>query len=238
MAGTAGQTHMCSQVSQLRFYGRRTGRRLRPARRRLLQDLLPSLEVRFEPGVPLDPATLFDVGIRAVWLEIGFGSGEHLAWQAQLQPDIGFIGAEPYINGVASLLAEVDRRALENVRILPDDVRPLLASLPEGSIGRAFVLFPDPWPKLRHHGRRLVRPSFFDSLARLLPPGAELRLATDDPSYLTWILRHALHHAAFVWTARSRRDWEVRPSDWPKTRYEAKSLAAARRPAFLRLVRL
>ena len=229
---------MCPQNCRIQFYGRRTGRRLRPARRRLLQNRLPTLEIGFEPGAPLNPATLFDASIRAVWLEIGFGSGEHLAWQAHRHPGIGFIGAEPYVNGVASLLAEVDRRALGNIRILPDDIRPLLPSLPDRSIGRVFVLFPDPWPKLRHHGRRLVSPAFLDAMARLLSPGAELRLATDDPSYLSWILRHVLDHAAFTWTARVRSDWEIRPPDWPKTRYEAKSLAAGRRPAFLRLVRL
>lgn len=228
---------MCRQDNRLRFYGRRIGRRLRPARRRLLRDLLPAVELQYERDAPLDPSTIFGPNIREVWLEIGFGGGEHLAWQAQCHPNIGFIGAEPYINGVASLLAEVDRRGLANLRILPDDVRPLLASLADRSIGRAFVLFPDPWPKLRHHGRRLVSRSFLDALARLLPSGAELRLATDDPGYLAWILRHALDHAAFKWTPGGRHDWEVRPQDWPHTRYEAKSLAAGRKPAFLRLVR-
>ncbi len=219
------------------FYGRRTGRRLRPARRALLRDLLPALTVRPCTDSILDPRSLFDPPVRQVWLEIGFGSGEHLAWQAQHHPDVGFVGGEPYLNGVASLLAAVDRAGLRNVRICPDDIRPLLPNLAPGSIGRAFILFPDPWPKLRHHRRRLVNRSTLDTLARLLSRDAELRVATDDPGYLAWILRHALAHPEFAWPAAGRGDWERRPADWPPTRYESKCVAAGRKPAFLRLFR-
>ncbi len=223
---------------QLRFYGRRTGRRLRPSRVALLEEVLPQIEIRHEAGRPLKPGILFDPKIRDVWLEIGFGGGEHLAWQARHNPDIGFIGAEPYVNGVASLLVAIKRWDLTNIRILPEDIRLLLPDLGARSIGRAFILFPDPWPKVRHHRRRIINRLCLDHLARLLPSDAELRVATDDPGYLGWILRHTLDHPSFAWNAQGRGDWETRPPDWPETRYESKTIAAGRRPAFLRFVRV
>ena len=132
---------------------------------------------------------------------------------------------------------EIERRALANVRVLPDDARPLLAALPPRSIGRVFILFPDPWPKARHHKRRLVAPATLDRLAEIMTDGAELRLATDDPSYLAWMLEHVTAHPAFAWTARRPADWRERPADWPATRYEAKARKAGRASAFLRFER-
>lgn len=220
------------------LYGRRQGRRLRPTLRAVLDRRLPELVVAMPAaGSVLDPASLFPGAPRPVWLEIGFGGGEHLAAQADAHPGIGFLGAEPFVNGQASLAAHVDRLGLANVRILPDDARPLLEALPEASIARAFVLFPDPWPKRRHAGRRFIVPATLDALARVLEDGAELRIASDDPGYVQWILSLVPVHPAFRWTARRAEDWRRRPGDWPETRYEAKAIAAGRSPAFLRFLR-
>ena len=175
--------------------------------------------------------------VRDVWLEIGFGAGEHLAEQAEHHPEIGFIGCEVFEDGIVRLLGEVARRGLGNIRMFTDDARLLLAALPPGSIGRIFILFPDPWPKRRHHKRRLVAPATLDLLAAVMSDGAELRLATDDRDYLAWMLQHATAHPDFVWLARRPADWRERPDDWPETRYEAKARTAGRMPAFLRFTR-
>src|SRR5262249_6777370 len=140
--------------------------------------------------------------------------------------------------GMAALLAKVASGALANLRVWPGDARELIPSLPPASIGRAFILFPDPWPKTRHHKRRVITPAFLDDLARLLWPGRQLRLATDDPGSLDWMLERATVHPAFSWTARRPEDWRARPSDWPATRYEEKAIAAGRTPYFLKFVRL
>jgi tRNA (guanine-N7-)-methyltransferase len=169
-----------------------------------------------------------------VWLEIGFGAGEHLLWQAQHHPRVGLIGAEPYEGGVAKLLSKLD--GTENIRIHEGDAREILDALPDAGIGRAFILFPDPWPKTRHHKRRFVQMDTLDRLARVLKPGAELRFATDDAGYLAWALERVSAHAAFEWMAQRVSDWTTRPADWPQTRYEAKALHGP--PAFLRMRRL
>ncbi len=224
--------------SSRRLYGRRRGRPLRQGRQRLAASLLPQIAISFPPdAAPLDPKILFPARPAAVWLEIGFGGGEHLAEQAEQHRDIGFIGVEVFENGIARLLAEIARRDLDNIRILADDARLLLDVLAPASIGRVFILFPDPWPKRRHHKRRLVAPATLDRLAIVMQPGAELRLATDDRDYLAWMLEHVTAHLEFVWLARSPADWRDRPPDWPATRYEVKARAAGRAPAFLRFVR-
>jgi len=221
-----------------RLYGRRKGRPLRKRKSGLIDTLLPGLAVPVpQPGDRLDPRTLFPRPVEDVWLEVGFGSGHHLAWQADHNPSIGHIGAEPFVNGVAALLALVDQGTLDNVRILPDDARPLLDALPDASLGRAFVLFADPWPKKRHWERRFIGPENLDKLSRVLKDGAELRLASDDMGLVRWMLEHTVRHPDFVWTARSPRDWRERPADWPPTRYEQKAIEAGRKPVFLRFVR-
>jgi tRNA (guanine-N7-)-methyltransferase len=217
-------------------YGRRRGRRLRTSQQALLETLLPALAID-KGSAPLDPRGLFASAPREVWLEIGFGGGEHLAAQATAHPDIGFIGCEPFVNGVVSLLGHVKARDLRNVRLWASDARALIARLPDGAIGRAFILFPDPWPKARHHKRRLISPGFLAALARVLAPGAELRVATDDADYLAWILERLTAHPDFRWCARRAADWRTRPADWPPTRYEQKAVAAGRRPAYLRFQR-
>jgi len=210
---------------------------LRPGQQQLFETLLPQLAITLPETGRLDPRPLFPAGASAVWLEIGFGGGEHLAEQAARHPEIGFIGSEVFENGVAKLLAEIDRRRLGNVRLFANDARPLIEALAPASIGRVFILFPDPWPKQRHHKRRLVAAPTLDCLAEIMQAGAELRLATDDPGYLLWMLEHATAHPCFVWLARRPADWRERPPDWPPTRYEAKARAAGRTPVFLRFAR-
>ena len=204
-------------------YGRRRGRRLRPGRERLLQELLPKIAVTTS-DIPSTPSLWFDVSIRDIWLEIGFGAGEHLAAQAAAHPDVGFIGCEPFRNGVAHLLARIDGDGLRNVRIYPDDARLLLKALPSCSIDRTFLLFPDPWPKTRHHRRRIIAAETLRDLSRTMKQGSELRLASDDVGYVRWMLYHTLNDGGFEWLAHRPDDWRRRPSDWPPTRYEMKAL--------------
>ena len=200
--------------------------------------LLPRLAIVLPPpGEWLRLAGLFPKAPRDLWLEIGFGGGEHLAEQAAARGEIGFIGCEIFLNGVASLLGHVERRGLRNVRLYPDDARALLDALPEASVGRAFLLFPDPWPKRRHQDRRFIGPANLDRLARVLKDGAELRIASDDPGFVAWTLEHGLRHPAFEWLARRPQDWRERPADWPATRYEQKAIGAGRRATYLRFVR-
>jgi len=211
------------------LYGRRRGRRLRPGRERLVTEELPRIEFALPDQGRLEPRALFDPPVGEVWLEIGFGAGEHLAAQAEAHPDIGFIGCEPFFDGVAKLVALAAERGLANIRVFRDDARLLLDALPDAAIGRAFVLFPDPWPKARHHKRRFLAREGFALLARVLQAGATLRIATDDPDYLEWILEHAAAEGSFVLEMRSG----VRPADWPATRYEEKALKAGRQPGYL-----
>ncbi len=228
---------MTSEVKR-RVYGRRFGRKLRDSQKELLAEVMPKVRVpAFEPGARLDPASLFDTPKRDFWLEIGFGGGEHLVWQANQNPDVGLIGAEPFLNGVVSGLGHIHREQVTNVRVWPDDARPLMDALPEGCIGRAFILFPDPWPKKRHNNRRFVQKENLDSLARLLRPGAELRMASDDQDYVAWMLAETTPHPAFAWLAEGPSDWRERPRDWPATRYEEKARAKGIQPSFLRFRR-
>ncbi|HVY99601.1 MAG TPA: tRNA (guanine(46)-N(7))-methyltransferase TrmB [Dongiaceae bacterium] len=220
------------------FYGRRKGRRLRQGRRSLYDALLPQLTVALpREGAALDPRALFDPPPRAVWLEIGFGGGEHLAAQAAAHPDIGFIGCEVFEAGIASMLGHIAEAGLRNVRLHPEDARELLAVLAPRSLDRVFLLFPDPWPKRRHEQRRFIGGANLDRLAGLMRPGAELRVASDDTTYQEWVLRHVPVHPAFRWQARSPSDWLERPADAIETRYEKKARAAGRTPMFFRFTR-
>jgi tRNA (guanine-N7-)-methyltransferase len=220
------------------LHGRRRGKKLRAGQQSLLETLLPRLAL----ALPVEPAKLdlaraFGGSLPpdGLWLEVGFGAGEHLVWQAEQNPGVGLIGCEPYLNGVAKCLAHIERAGLTNVRLFTDDARLLMAALPARSLSRVFVLFPDPWPKTRHHKRRFVQRDNLNRLAELMLPGAELRLATDDPSYLPWMVEHACSHPSFEWLAERPADWRGRPADWPATRYEQKMLAG--KPVFLRLRR-
>ena len=221
------------------LYGRRRGKPLRPGRQALFEARLPALRLDVSEAAPgsLDPLGLFAAEVDAAWLEIGFGAGEHLAWQLENHPRVGIVGAEPYLAGVARLVAALDEAALPRLRLLVDDGRLLLSALAPASVGRLFTLFPDPWPKTRHKKRRLVQPATVAEAARVLAPGAEWRLASDDMDYARAMLASLTASPDFEWLAESAGDWRRRPADWPETRYEAKAVAQRRRPLYLRFRR-
>lgn len=220
------------------FHGRRRGRRLRAGRWNLVQTLLPALRVTLPTSQgTLDPRRCFVPSDTAVWMEIGFGAGELLEALALRHPEIGFIGCEPYVNGVASLTARVDYDRLTNVRIFDDDARLLLPALASASIDAVIAWFPDPWPKARHHRRRLIAPAVLDELARVLGDAGKVYFASDHDAYVRWTLDHVLAHEAFAWEARRPADWRERPADWPLTRYERKALAAGTACTYLRFRR-
>jgi tRNA (guanine-N7-)-methyltransferase len=223
------------------LYGRRSGRPLRAGQRALVENLLPTIEIDLDTGsdnfLPRGPFEGSAHPVIDIWLEIGFGGGEHLAWQASNNPDVGVIGCEPFMNGVVKLLGQIQNDDLGNIRLFRDDARMLVDSLPDASIARAFVLFPDPWPKTRHNKRRIISAPVIAGLARVLADDAELRIATDDPGYLEWILWHMQQNADFDWQARMPREWRARPDDWPPTRYEQKAARAGRSSAFLSYIR-
>ena len=250
-------TDILSRPERIRrqLYGRRKGPKLSARQAELRRTLLPALTYRPDG----DPHSQFPDLVRDIWLEVGFGAGEHLVWQAEHGPDVGLIGAEPYEMGVAKLLARLaplsssegereggpphldplpqrGRGSLANIRIYEGDGRDIVDALPDASLGRFFLLFPDPWPKTRHHKRRFLQADMLDRLARVLKSGAELRFATDDKSYLPFALERLIAHPAFEWLAAGPADWKTRPPDWPPTRYERKAIKGP--PTYLRFKRL
>ena len=228
-------------IRQRRHFGRRKGPALSAHQAGLLETLLPRL--LFAPGAGRDPRTCFSSGVSEVWLEVGFGGGEHLLWQAQANPQIGLIGAEPYVSGVAKLLSKLAlphssaAGTTSNIRLYMEDATDIIEALPDASLARVFVLFPDPWPKMRHHKRRFIQMAMLDQLARVMKQGAELRFATDDNGYLVWTLERLSVHPAFMWLAKTAADWRARPADWPETRYEAKAIRSGSTCTYLRFVR-
>ena len=199
--------------------------------------MLPLLRPELSKAAPWPLTRLFPDGTRDVWLEIGFGGGEHAAWQAAHHPHVGLIAAEPFVNGVAALAGRIDAEGLENIKLHDEEAKPLLEWLPPGSISRAFILFPDPWPKRRHWKRRIVAPATLAALARVMIPGAELRIATDIGDYMRTTLLAVLASPDFDWPALQPAEWRERSADWPATRYEAKAVAAGRRCAYFRFKR-
>ena len=216
----------------LRSFGRLKSRPIKPRQAALMDSLLPDLRAPLEA---FDPKALMP-SAREVWLEIGFGGGEHMAAQAARSPDTLILGAEPFLNGVASALRHVDEAGLQNVRIHDNDVRELMARMPDACLTRVFVLFPDPWPKARHNKRRLIQAETLAELARLLKPGGRLRFATDWADYADWTLERVLAGGQFVWPAERAEDWRVPPADHITTRYEEKRLGDCA-PVFLDFVR-
>ena len=221
---------MSHSDTSFQFYGRRKGRPLRNQLRRLLDEELPRWQLPLPAGAntPLNPADLFDETITDIYLEIGFGGGEHLANLAENAPDTGFIGAEPFVNGVASLLRHIEAGGLQNIRIWPDDVRQILDLLPDGCLAGAYVMFPDPWPKRRHAARRILNPQMMAQLARLIRKEGMLRAASDHVDAKVWLLAEMIDHPDFFWLAEQPSDWQNRPSDWPETRYMAKGVREGR----------
>ncbi len=236
MSSLSGRHSNKNQTDELRLYGRRRGKKLRLRRQQLIDRLLPGLSVEPEAlaAGSLDPQSLFDISIQAIWLEIGFGGGEHLLQQAIAHPDIGFIGCEPFIDGVAKVVAEIDRLQLRNIRLYADDARKLLPVLAPDCLNRVVLLFPDPWPKKRHNKRRFVNRQNVEAVARVLRPGGEWCMATDVMDYARCMLLQLTSAPDFHWTAEGPRDWRRRSLDWPATRYEEKALAGGRCPVYLR----
>jgi tRNA (guanine-N7-)-methyltransferase len=230
-----------SETSRRHVYGRTRGKALKPRQANLMETLFPGVSISFGEGT-LDPRSLFGE-VKEVWLEVGFGGGEHLAHQAETHPDTGIMGCEPFLNGVAKLVSEIDLRGLSNVRILNDDARFLLERLAPVSLDRVFILYPDPWPKKRHNKRRFVNPETLGFLAKALKPGGELRFASDIPDYIAWTLAHVSRFnreegETFFWTAESPVDWRTPYEGWRGTRYEAKAIREGRTPCYLSFRRI
>jgi tRNA (guanine-N7-)-methyltransferase len=223
-----------SDEARLKFFGRRKGRSLKPSQQGILDQRLPVYALDPE-AMPKNPRELFTPSVDSVQMEIGFGSGEHLVAQAQANPTVGYIGCEPFINGVVKLVRDLDKAKVNTVRVYPDDARHVLDVLPDGCLDQVFVLFPDPWPKVRHRMRRFIGPDNLPRLARVIRPGGYLRCATDHPDYLEWMLLHIGASPDFIWTAQRPGDWLNRPQDQPPTRYETKALAG--RPHYLQFQR-
>ena len=209
--------------------------RLRKGQTALVEDLLPRVTLPTE-GSLAAPALFGDD--RPLWLEIGFGAGEHLAAQAAAHPDAGLIGCEPFLNGVVGALGHIRDGGLDNVRLYMGDALDVLDRLPTAGLDRAFLLHPDPWPKTRHARRRFVNPGPLDLLADRLRPGAEFRIGTDHPVYLRWTLMQMAARRDFAWTAAGPADWSGRPVDWPPTRYEAKARRLGHEVWYFRYVRI
>ena len=216
-----------------RLYGRRRGHPLRPRQQRLLDVTLPRLRITADQA--RDPRAAFGMQGAPVWVEVGFGGGEHAFDQVAAHPGVAYIASEVFENGLCSLLSrlvaegEEDTGALpRNLRLWPQDARHLLAALPEGGLDRLFLMFPDPWPKARHAKRRFVHPSLLPLVARALRPGGEWRIASDDPTYQAWVEEVMAEAADFALLSRAT----VRPEGWPGTRYEAKAFREGRQPIY------
>ncbi len=236
-SGAAGGLRAVKPPAE-RLYGRGRGHALRARQVRLLKETLPRLALR--PEQTSEPFAAFAGPISALWLEVGFGSGEHALAQSAAHPDAGVIAAEVFENGICSLLSRLvpdggERDALvpANLRLWTDDARVLLRLLPAGSLARLFLLFPDPWPKARHAKRRFVHPGLLATVARAMRHGAEWRIASDDPVYQAWVDEVMAAQDLFAEAAR----WPVRPAGWPPTRYEAKALREGRRPVYWSYIR-
>lgn len=219
------------------FFGRRRGKRLRPAQRAALDAALAALGLDLARPAPADPAALFAAPVAAVRLEIGFGGGEHLLDALARHPDTGFIGVEPFVNGMAKLAAALDGASPGNLRLFDDDATRLLDWLPEASLDGIDLFYPDPWPKRKHWKRRFVNRANLDRFARVLRPGGRFRFASDIASYVDWTLLACRDHPAFAWQAETADDWRRPFAGWPGTRYEKKALGEGRVPAYLTFVR-
>jgi tRNA (guanine-N7-)-methyltransferase len=217
----------------LRSFGRLKSRPIKPRQAALVAARLPGLRI---PAGPVDPHGLMPEA-REIWLEIGFGGGEHMAGQAARAPEVLILGAEPFQNGVASAVRHIDEQGLTNVRLHDGDVRELLPRLPDAGLARVFILFPDPWPKARHHKRRLIQPDTMTELARVLAPGGALRFASDWADYVDQALERFTASPAFAWPADRADDWRVPPADHLTTRYEEKRLGDCA-PVFLDFARV
>jgi tRNA (guanine-N7-)-methyltransferase len=213
------------------FFGRRVGQRLRPGQQDHIETLLPKL--RLPEGPLTDVAALFPLAVREVRLEIGFGGAEHLIAAARENPDVGFIGCEPFINGLAKALAAISAQGLSNIRLWDADAAPLLRRLPEASLARVDLFYPDPWPKRRQRKRRFVSDATLDAIARVLRDGGEFRFASDIDDYVGWTLSRLADCPTLDWNAEKASDWLTPHEGWVRTRYEAKAILAGRVPGYI-----
>lgn len=219
------------------FFGRRRGKRLRPGQVAALEEVLPALRLDLDSPPPARPDKLFAVPVSGICLEIGFGGGEHLLHEVARHPATGFIGVEPFVNGMAKVASAVAGDPPRNLRLHDGDATLLLDWLPDAALERIDLLYPDPWPKRKHWKRRFVSAGNLERFARVLKPGGLLRFASDIGSYVDWTLIHCRAHPAFSWQAASADDWRRPFAGWPGTRYEAKALREGRRPAYLTFIR-
>lgn len=222
------------------FFGRRKGKPLRKGQANVMETLLPALAVDLDQPAPGDLRSLFEADVSSVWMESGFGGGEHLIAMAEANPDVGFIGAEPFLNGMAKILQVLaDRPDLtKRIRLHHADAVPLLDWLPEGQLDRFYLLYPDPWRKARHWKRRFVQPDNIARIARALRVGGEFRFASDWAHYVDWTLQRVPVFPRFRWMADVADDWRKPWAGWPGTRYEAKAIREGRTPAYLRFERI
>jgi tRNA (guanine-N7-)-methyltransferase len=219
------------------FFGRRHGKTLRPLHASLLESLLPKLRLDLETPAPSVINELFQTPIKAVSLEIGFGGGEHLLRRMHENPGTGFIGVEPFVNGMAKILAGLHTEPMPNIRLYDQDAALLLDWLPAASLSHVDILYPDPWPKKRQHKRRFISPENLDRLARVLKPGGRLCFASDIADYVNWTLVHVRAHGGFDFDAEDADGWRNPYAGWPGTRYEAKAFREGRTPAYLSFTR-
>ncbi|MDQ0505774.1 tRNA (guanine(46)-N(7))-methyltransferase TrmB [Xanthobacter agilis] len=217
------------------FYGRRVGKALRATQQDAITRLLPRYRFTLEDAQA--PERLFSAPPETLWLEIGFGGGEHLLDHAARRPHTGFLGVEPFLNGMARMLVDLEKSGRDNIRLFDADAALLLDRLPAASLAGTDLFYPDPWPKTRHWKRRFVRPDNLDRLARVITPGGLFRVASDVPDYVGWTLATVRAHGAFRWTAGTAAHWTTPYPDWPGTRYEAKALQDGRIPTYLTFVR-
>jgi tRNA (guanine-N7-)-methyltransferase len=220
------------------FFGRRHGKTIRPAQARALAGFLPKYQIDLAAAPPEPLTVLFRAPVGEVRLEIGFGGGEHLLYRARTEPSTGFIGIEPFVNGMARLMQALGDGPLDNIRVYGDDATRVLDWLPPASIAEIDLLYPDPWPKRRHWKRRFVSQANLDRFARVLKPGGLFRFASDIDTYVDWTLLNCRRHGAFEWLANCADDWRKPYPGWPGTRYEAKAAREGRRPAYLTFVRM
>ena len=219
------------------FFGRRRGKAIRPQQAAALESGFSTYRLDLTAGPPAELRRLFEADVRAVRLEIGFGGGEHLLHRATAAPETGFVGVEPFVNGMAKLMMAVRKRPLANLRVYDDDATRLLDWLPQASLDGIDLLYPDPWPKKKHWKRRFVSPVNLDRFARVLKSGGRFRFASDIDSYVNWTLLRCRAHDAFAWQAEEATDWHRPYEGWPGTRYEAKAIREGRQPAYLTFVR-
>lgn len=220
------------------FFGRRKAKGISPRQQELLDELLPSLRYDITGQTPSSLKKTFPHNPDYIVLESGFGGGEHLIHQALKNPDVGYIGIEPFVNSMVKALSEIERYGISNIRLYDEDATELLDWLPQASIDRVDLLYPDPWPKKKHWKRRFVNARNLSRFSRVLKPQGRFHFASDIETYVNWTLNHCDRHADFIWLAETSADWHTPYENWTRTRYEAKAIREERTPCYLRFQRL